>query len=174
VSGFSRTKKVIVMKRFWVSIALALALVWPAATSGQGQANFSGTWKLASADPPVPAGGGRGGGGGVGGPYAGTMLAQAPDTMTITQNASTVAVQIGASKIVYTLDNQTTELPPGDVMAFKSRAHWEGGTLHLHYKQGMNWGRDVLTLSGTTLTVIRDLESGGASTTRTLKYTKAS
>ena len=102
------------------------------------------------------------------------MLAQAPETMTLTQNASTITVQIGQSKIVYTLDNQTTELPPGDVMAFKSRAHWEAGKLHLHYKQGMNWGRDVLTMSGQMLTVIRDLESGGASTTRTLTYTKSS
>ena len=162
------------MKRFSLPLMLALVLAWPTLTAAQGQANFSGTWKLASADPPVPAGRGRGGGGGVGGPYAATMLAQAPETMTLAQNASTITVQIGASKIAYTLDNQTTELPPGDVMAFKSRAHWDGGTLHLHYKQGMNWGRDVLTLSGTTLTVVRDLESGGASTTRTLKYAKAS
>jgi len=137
--------------------------------------NFTGTWKLASADPAVPTGRGRGGGGGgVSGPYADTMLAQAPEMMSVAQNATTITVQIGASKIVYTLDNQTTELPPGDVMAFKSRAHWEAGKLHLHYKQGMNWGRDVLSMSGQTLTVIRDLESGGASTTRTLTYTKSS
>jgi hypothetical protein len=57
-------------------------------------------------------------------------------------------------------------------MAFKSRAHWEGGKLHLHYKQGMNWGRDQLTLSGSTLTIVRDLESGGQSTTRVLVYSK--
>ena len=58
--------------------------------------------------------------------------------------------------------------------ALKTRAHWDGATLHLHYKQGMNWGRDVLTLSGTTLTVVRDLESGGQSTTRSLTYQKTS
>ena len=162
------------MKRFWFSIALTLILAWPAGTAAQGQANFSGTWKLASAEPPVPVGRGRGGGGGgVGGPYADTMLAQAPETMTVAQSASTVTVQIGASKIVYTLDNQTTELPPGDVMAFKSRAHWEGGTLHLHYTQGMNWGRDQLTINGSTLTIVRDLESGGQSTTRRLTYNKS-
>ena len=61
-----------------------------AETSAQGQANFSGTWKLTSTDPPVPARrGGGGGGGGTSGPYAATMLAQAPDTMTLAQNAST-------------------------------------------------------------------------------------
>ena len=59
------------------------------------------------------------------------------------------------------------------VLALKTRAHWEVGKLHLHYKQGMNWGRDILTVSGPTLTLVRDLESGGASTTRTLTYIKS-
>ena len=155
-------------------LLLALVALWPAVTPAQGRANFSGTWKMASVDPPVPAGRGRGGaGGGIGGPYAETMLAQAPDTIVITQTATAVTVQIGSATIAYTLDDKTTELPPGDVMAFKSRAHWDGAKLHLHYKQGMNWGRDVLTLSGTTLTVVRDLESGGQSTTRMLTYTRS-
>jgi len=60
----------------------------------------------------------------------------------------------------------------GDFAAI--RIQIDGAKLHLHYKQGMNWGRDVLTLSGTTLTVVRDLESGGQSTTRALTYQKAS
>jgi hypothetical protein len=158
-----------------VPFLIVLAVLWPTLTPAQTRASVAGTWKIASAVPPVPAGRGRGaGGGGIGGPYAETMLAQAPETMVITQNATTITVQIGSATIAYTLDNKTTELPPGDVMAFKSRAHWDGATLHLHYKQGMNWGRDVLTLAGTTLTVVRDLESGGASTTRTLTYSKAS
>ena len=151
-----------------------VAMLWPAATRAQSHADFSGTWKISTVDPPAPAGRGRGAaGGGIGGPYADTMLAQAPETMVVTQNATTVTVQIGSARIVYTLDDKTTELPPGDVMAFKSRAHWTGAALHLHYKQGMNWGRDVLTISGTTLTSVRDLESGGQSTTRTLTYTKS-
>jgi hypothetical protein len=155
-------------------LLLALVVLWPAVTPAQSP-NFSGTWKIASADPPAPAGRGRGAaGGGISGPYAETMLAQAPEVMVLTQNATTITVQMGAAKIVFTLDDKTTELPPGDVMAFKSRAHWDGAKLHLHYKQGMNWGRDVLTLSGTTLTVVRDLESGGQSTTRALTYQKTS
>jgi hypothetical protein len=160
------------MKRFCLALFAAIVL-WTLAAYAQGVPNFSGTWKITSAEPPVPAGRGRGGGGGgVGGPYAATMLAQAPETITLAQNATTIAVQIGESKIVYTLDDKTTELPPGDVMAFKSRAHWDGAKLHLHYKQGMNWGRDIVAISGTTLTIVRDLESGGASTTRTLTYAK--
>jgi hypothetical protein len=163
------------MTRVSLPLLLALVVGWPAVTPAQGHADFSGTWKLASVVPPVPAGRGRGaGGGGISGPYAETMLAQAPETMMLAQTATTIVVQIGSAKIVYTLDDKTTELPPGDVMAFKSRAHWDGAALHLHYKQGMNWGRDVLTLSNTTLTAVRDLESGGQSTTRTLTYTKAS
>jgi hypothetical protein len=163
------------MTKSTLLLLLALVVLWPAVTRSQGRANFSGTWKIASADPLVPAGRGRGAaGGGISGPYAETMLAQAPEVMVFTQTATTMTVQMGSAKIVYTLDDKTTELPPGDVMAFKSRAHWDGTKLHLHYKQGMNWGRDVLTLSGTTLTVVRDLESGGQSTTRALTYQKTS
>ena len=155
-------------------LLLLLAIIAvPAVAPAQGKANFSGTWKIASVNPPVPAGRGRGaGGGGIGGPYADTMLAQAPDAITIAQTATGLTVEIGGKKVVYTLDDRTTELPPGDVMAFKSRAHWDGAKLHLHYKQGMNWGRDQLTLSGATLTITRDLESGGASTTRELVYNR--
>jgi hypothetical protein len=155
-------------------LLFALVVAWPVVTLAQGGANFSGTWKITSADPPAPAGRGRGaGGGGISGPYADTMMAQAPDMITIAQTAAALTVEIGGKKIVYTLDDKTTELPPGDVMAFKSRAHWEGGKLHLHYKQGMNWGRDQLTLNGSTLTIVRDLESGGQSTTRVLVYSKS-
>ena len=165
------------MTRYTLLIALALVAALPAATRGQYSPSFGGTWKLSQAEPPVPAGRGGGGGargGGISGPYADTILAQAPDTLTIAQTGSEVTVQIGSAKAVYTLDNKTKSAPEGDVMALKTRAHWEGAKLHLHYKQGMNWGRDVLSMSGSTLTVVRDLESGGQSTTRTLKYSKTS
>jgi len=83
-----------------------------------------------------------------------------------------VTVQIGATKEVFTLDDKVTEAPVGDVNALKTRAHWEGAKLHLHYKQAQNFGRDVLSVSGDTLTMLRDLETGGQSTTRTMTYTK--
>ena len=47
-------------------------------------------------------------------------------------------------------------------------------TLHLHFKKGMNFGRDVLSLNGGALSILRDLESGGGSTTRTITYAKTS
>ena len=164
------------MIRYTLLIALALVAALPTAMRGQSSPSFGGTWKLSQAEPPVPAGRGGGGarGGGISGPYADTILAQAPDTLTIAQTGSEVTVQIGSAKAVYTLDNKTKSAPEGDVMALKTRAHWEGAKLHLHYKQGMNWGRDVLSMSGSTLTVVRDLESGGQSTTRTLTYSKTS
>lgn len=163
------------MSRTLIVVALVFAL--PAATRGQaGGPNVAGTWKLTQVDPPVPAGRGGGGarGGGIGGPYATTILAQAPETLTITQTGTQVTVEIGSAKAVYTLDNKTMSAPEGDVNALKTRAHWEGAKLHLHFKQGMNWGRDILSVSGSRLTLIRDLESGGQSTTRTLTYSKAS
>jgi hypothetical protein len=142
---------------------------------GTGGVNFAGTWKLANAVPPPPTGRGRGAaGGGISGPYADTLFAQAPAAITITQNGNAFTVDIGGAKGAYTLDAKMTAVPPNDVMALKTRAHWDGTTLHLHYKQGMNWGRDVLTLSGQTLTIQRDLESGGQSTTRVLTYSKTS
>jgi len=164
------------MTRHTLLIVLALVVTLPTATRGQSSPSFGGTWKLSQAEPPVPAGRGGGGarGGGISGPYAETILAPAPDSLTIAQTGSELTVQIGSAKAVYTLDNKTKSAPEGDVMALKTRAHWEGAKLHLHYKQGMNWGRDVLSMSGSNLTVVRDLESGGQSTTRTLTYSKTS
>src|SRR5579864_2483841 len=142
---------------------------------GPGGTNFAGTWKLASAAPPPPAGRGRGAaGGGIAGPYADSIFAQAPPVITVTQIADALSVETGGKTARYTLDTRLTAVPAGDVLALKTRAHWDGATLHLHYKQGMNWGRDVLSLRGGTLTITRDLESGGQSTTRVLTYSKTS
>ena len=154
---------------------LAFVLALPVVAQAQGGASVSGTWKLTQADPPVAAGRGGGGrGGGISGPYAETTFNQAPGTIVITQTGTEVSVQIGSVKAVFRLDGKMTATPPNDVNALKTTAHWDGAKLHLHFKQGMNWGRDILTVSGGTLTLVRDLESGGASTTRTLTYTKTS
>jgi len=140
-----------------------------------GAEKFSGAWKLVKAEPEVTAGRGGGArGGGIGGPYAETIFNQAPPSVVLTHAAGKVSVQIGSASASYTLDNRTTWSTPGDVNALKTRAHWDGAKLHLHFKQGMNWGRDVLSLDGPTLTIVRDLESGGASTTRTMTYTRTS
>lgn len=167
------------MKKRSVLWLMALILALPALVWAQGSANFSGTWKLAQADPPVPPGGvGGGGGGGAaaggGSAYQDNIFSAAPATLVITQTATQITVEIGAEKEVYTLDDKLTATPPDDVNALKTHAHWDGAKLHLHFKKGMNFGRDIFSLSGGTLTVLRDLESGGGSTTRTLTYNKAS
>lgn len=151
----------------------ALVLALPATARAQGSANFSGTWTLQKADPPVETGRGGGGGRGAAAGYGEETFSPAPQRLVITQSASQVTVQIGTAKAVYTLDGKVTEAPPGDIEALKTWTNWEGAKLHLHFKEGMNFGRDILSLSGGTLTVVRDLESGGGSTTRTLTYAKA-
>ena len=164
-------------------LLLALALILPLLSRAQGTANFSGSWKLAQIDPPVDPrngrppgpGGGLGGGGDADNAYGASIreiFAQAPQTMTITQTANQITVQLGPEKESYTLDDKQTVTPPGDINGLKTWAHWDGAKLHLHFKKGMNWGRDILSLTGGKLTVLRDIESGGGSTTYTLTYSK--
>ena len=160
-----------------VPLLVMVALAVPVAAWAQGSANFSGTWKLDKIDPPLPTGrGGRGGGGGGGGgnAYEENAFSPAPTSLVITQTATGITVQTGSTKAVYTLDGNLTVMPPGEVNALKTWAHWDGARLHLHQKQAMSFGRDILSLSGGTLTVVLDLESGGGSTVRTLTYTKTS
>ena len=164
-----------------VLLLLVLPLVLPVISRAQGNVNFSGTWKLAQIEPPVDLRTGRppasgGGGGGATDAYGQSIqaiFAQAPQMIIITQTANQIRVQLGSERESYTLDDKPTIVPAGDINALKSWAHWNGTKLHLHFKKGMNWGRDVLSLSGGKLIVLRDIESGGASTTYTLTYSKA-
>ena len=105
--------------------------------------------------------------------YDETIFGAVTQTVTVTQTAGEVTIQTGPRKATYTLDGKQTVVPPGDVNGLKTWAHWDGAKLHLHFKQGQNWGRDVLSFSGGALTILRDLEAGGGSTTRTLIYSKA-
>jgi hypothetical protein len=163
---------------------LVLALLLPVISRSQGVPNFSGTWKVAQVDPPVDprngrppsAGGGLGGGGDADNAYGASIreiFAQAPQMIIITQTTNQIAVQIGPEKESYTLDDKPTVTPAGDPNALKTWAHWDGSKLHLHFKKGMNWGRDILSLSDGKLVVLRDVESGGGSTTFKVTYSKA-
>jgi len=162
------------MKKRVVLWLVALALLVPGGVWAQGNASVSGTWKLDKVDPPLPTGrGGRGGGGGGGNTYEENVFSPAPTSLVITQTPTEVTVQTGSTKAVYKLDNSLTVMPVGDINALKTWAHWDGSKLHLHQKQGMSFSRDILSVSGGSLTVQKDLESGGGSTTRTLTYGKA-
>ena len=164
-------------------LLLALISVLPVTSRAQGTPNFSGNWKLAQIDPPVdprngrpPAqGGGLGGGGDVDNAYGASIreiFAQAPQMMIITQTANQITVQLGSEKESYTLDDKPTVTPAGDPNALKTWAHWDGAKLHLHFKKGMNWGRDILSMNDGKLVVLRDVESGGGSTTYAITYSR--
>lgn len=170
------------MRKIIVLPALALALLLPALSRAQG-VNFSGTWKLAQIDPPTDlrngraptTGGGAGGGGDAANDYAASirdLFVQAPSSLAITQTDSQITVQVGAEKATYTMDDKLMVTPAGDANALKTHAHWEGTKLHLHFKKGMNWGRDILSMKDGNLVVVRDVESGGGSTVFTITYTK--
>jgi hypothetical protein len=145
--------------------------------------NFSGTWKMDKIDPaadprngrPPGSGGGAGGGGDVNNEYGASirdLFTQAPSALVITQTATEMTVRVGNEKTPYTLDDKMMVVPAGDVNAIKTHAHWDGQKLHLHFKKGMNWGRDILSLEAGKLVVLRDVESGGASTTFKITYSK--
>ena len=170
------------MKNRPVQLMLMLVLSLPAVSRAQG-INFSGTWKAAQTDPPVDprngrapgTGGGAGGGGDANDAYGASvrdLFTQAPQSLSITQTDTQITVQIGSETETFTLDDKMTVVPAGDIRGLKTHAHWDGAKLHLHFKKGMNWGRDILSLNGNKLTVVRDVESGGGSTSFTITYTK--
>ena len=163
-------------------VLLVLIAVVPALLQAQA-VNFSGSWKMEKIDPAVDprngrtpgSGGGAGGGGDANNPYGASireLFAQAPASMVITQTAAEMTVRVGNEKTSYTLDDKMMVVPAGDVLALKTHAHWEGQKLHLHFKKGMNWGRDILSMEGGKLVVVRDVESGGASTTFKITFSK--
>jgi len=164
-------------------LLLILAVALPVISRAQAVPNFSGNWKLAQIEPPVDprngraptAGGGLGGGGDADNAYGASIreiFAQAQQMIIITQTANQIAVQIGSEKESYTLDDKPMVTPAGDPNALKTWAHWDGTKLHLHFKKGMNWGRDILSLTDGKLVVLRDVESGGGSTTFNITYSK--
>ena len=164
-------------------LLLIFTLALPVISRAQAIPNFSGNWKLAQIEPPVDprngrppsAGGGLGGGGDADNAYGASIreiFAQAPQMIIIAQTGNQIGVQIGSEKESYTLDDKPMVTPPGDPNALKTWAHWDGTKLHLHFKKGMNWGRDILSLSDGKLVVLRDVESGGGSTTFSITYSK--
>jgi len=172
------------MKKVSIAAALILVLFLPALARAQN-INFSGTWNLAQIDPPADRRTGRapttvanaGAAGDAANEYASSirdLFVQAPALLVIAQTDSQITVQVGSEKVAYTLDNKPMVTPAGDVNALKTQAHWDGSMLHLHFKKGMNWGRDVLSMKDGKLVVVRDVESGGGSTVFTITYTKAS
>jgi hypothetical protein len=172
------------MRKISMLLALALVLAVPVLLRAQA-VNFSGTWKMTQINPPVDprngrppgAGGGAGGGGDANNAYGASvrdLFAQAPTSLVITQTPTQITVQVGSETASYTLDDKMMVVPAGDIDGLKTHAHWDGQKLHLHFKKGMNWGRDILSMNNGNLVVTRDVESGGGSFTFTITYSKVS
>jgi hypothetical protein len=155
-----------IMKRVTLFVAvLTLAVAVP--LSSQASPNFSGAWTFGTIEPQNNAGGMAGWG-------------AAEKGVVIKQSANEVVVERSAKRHVYKLDGSTawfdipdpTNKEPGGPYSFKTRARWDGAQLVLFTRQGLNQMREILTLDGGKLTILRDLEAPPGSRTSTLVFTK--
>jgi len=153
-------------------VALSLTLVG-VAISAQQRPNFTGTWKYVSSTPPnYP------GSNGWGVPSPTVVLTQTGNELTIESG------QFGATpmKVVYKLDGTdtiwdgTSSSQSGStaVVKWRTKASWDGNRLVLYtWNTALNQMRDIMSLSGGQLTIVRATEQPGPSTNATLSYTKS-
>jgi len=156
-----------------VRLVLLLIAALPAVLPAQARPNFSGTWKHASS---VPAN------------YPGSNGWGIPSpTIVITQSASELAIESGQfgkqpMKVVFRLDGKDNiwEAPSASqsgntaIVKWRTKASWDGSRLVLYtWNTALNQMRDIMSLSGNTLTIVRATEQPGPSTNATLTYTKA-
>jgi hypothetical protein len=149
-----------------------LVAAMPALVSAQGRPDFSGTWKHASSMPAnYP------GSNGWGMPSA---------TIVIKQNATEMAIESGQfgrqpMKVVFRLDGKDNlwEAPSASqsgstaIVKWRTKASWDGNRLVLYtWNTALNQMRDIMSLAGNTLTIVRATEQPGPSTNATLTYTK--
>lgn len=152
-------------------ICLLLAAL-PAVVSAQAKPDFSGTWKHASS---MPAN------------YPGSNGWGVPSpTIVITQSAAELAIESGQfgrqpMKVVFKLDGTDTvwDGPSSSqsgstaIVKWRTKASWDGNQLVLYtWNTALNQMRDIMRLSGRTLTIVRATEQPGPSTNATLTYTR--
>jgi hypothetical protein len=160
----------VVMTARWVVI---LILMFAVVMSAQARPDFSGAWKHASS---VPAN------------YPGSNGWGIPSpTIVIKQSTTEMAIESGQfgrtpMKVVFRLDGKDTlwEGPSASqsgstaIVKWRSKAIWDGNQLVLYtWNTALNQMRDIMSLSGNTLTIVRATEQPGPSTNATLTYTKA-
>jgi len=153
-------------------LALALAAVSAGAASAQARPDFAGTWTHASS---VPAN------------YPGSNGWGIPSpTIVITQSAGELAIESGQfgkqpMKVVFKLDGTDTiwEAPSASqsgnaaIVKWRTKASWDGSRLVLYtWNTALNQMRDIMSLSGNTLTIVRATEQPGPSTNATLTYNR--
>lgn len=157
--------------RFRFVMLLALAL--PVSGLAQTRPDFSGTWTHVSSVPPN---------------YPGSNGWGVPSpTMVVRQNAGEIAIESGQFgsqplKVVFKLDGSdtiwegTSSSQSGNtaVVKWRTKASWDGSRLVLYtWNTALNQMRDIMSLNGGTLTIVRATEQPGPSTNATLTYTKA-
>ena len=160
------------MKRVGL-MSLALALALPAAAWAQARPDFSGTWKFAASNPQN---------------YPGSAGWGVPSpTIVVKQGANQITVESGQyggqMTVVYKLDGSDTiwEAPSATqsgstaVVKWRTKARWDGNKLILFtWNTALNQLRDILSLNGGALTIVRGTEQPGPSTNATLTYSKGS
>lgn len=154
-------------------VFFAVAVILPALVSAQARPDFSGTWKHASSVPPN---------------YPGSNGWGVPSpTIVIRQNATEIAIESGQfgrtpMNVAFRLDGKDTmwEAPSASqsgstaLVKWRTKASWDGSRLVLYtWNTALNQMRDIMTLGGGTLTIVRATEQPGPSTNATLTYAKA-
>jgi len=152
-------------------VCLLLAAL-PVVVSAQARPDFSGTWAHASS---MPAN------------YPGSNGWGIPSpTIVITQNAAELAIESGQfgrqpMKVVFKLNGTDTvwEGPSSSqsgstaIVKWRTKASWDGTRLVLYtWNTALNQMRDIMSVSGNTLTIVRATEQPGPSTNATLTYTR--
>ena len=161
------------MRRVVLLVAV-LALALPAFAWAQGKADFSGTWKYDKGEPA----GYRGTGGGWAVPAPTFVMRQTGTDITVESDTYGKPM-----KMVYKLDGSDTiwDAPyasptgSGNVVKWRTKARWDGNKLILFtWNTALNQLRDILTLNGGALNIVRATEQPGPSTNATLNYSKGS
>ena len=154
-------------------VFLFVALVWAVSPAvwAQAKPDFSGTWRFATSDPP-----GYKGSAGWGVPSSTIVIRQSENELAI------VSDQYGTPmRVAYKLDGSDTiwDAPEssqtGTTVKWRTKARWDGNKLILYtWNTALNQMRDIFTLSGASLTIVRATEQPGPSTNATLTYSKGS
>lgn len=160
------------MKRIVLLLVVLTAIV-PAARA-QTKPDFTGTWKFSSSNPPN---------------YPGSAGWGVPSpTVVVKQSSTQITIESGqygaqTMTVVYKLDGSDTiwEAPSvtqsgsSAVVKWRTKARWDGNKLILFtWNTALNQLRDILSLSGGALTIVRGTEQPGPSTNATLTYSKGS
>lgn len=161
------------MLRRAVQLLVVMVLSLPGGAWAQAKPDFSGTWKFSTSN---PAG------------YPGSNGWGVPSpTIVIKQSGSELMIESGQYgaplKVAYKLDGSDTiweaqgasQSGAATTVKWRTKASWDGNRLVLYtWNTALNQLRDIMSLSGGSLTIVRATEQPGPSTNATLTYTKGS